>query len=140
MGFRLADRIPLVFTGQDGQPLPAYDACHIVVRAIGVDTYGTVGDLLGDNGIDGRTRAEDERIRAIVGHMVDSVVEWNLENANGDPTPITVDGLLGNHPRTLVFAMFNTWRAAQRDGPAPFEQPSNDGAPLAEIPVTSLAS
>lgn len=138
MGFRLADRIDLVFTGKDGNPLPAYDECEITVRAMSIDDYATMMDLVG-RGIE-PTKDDDDRLRALLGMFLDTLVDWNLENADGAPTPRTVDALLTEHPKTLAFVILNTWRDAQTEGPVPFAPPSSDGAPLAEIPVESLAS
>lgn len=137
MGFRLADRMDLVFLGSDGNPLPAYDQCQITVRAISIDTFEDIRELLG-GGIEAR-REDNDRLRAVLAHFVESLVEWNLENADGTPTPHTVDAIVAEHPKELVFAMLNTWRRTQEDGPTPFGTPSSDGAPLAEIPVESLA-
>lgn len=137
MGWRIAERLDLVFLDRDGNPVDLFDECEIAVRAVTIREYTTVSDLIGDR-LDATTENQD-RIAEVAALIVDTVEEWNLENGDGTPTPRTAEGLIDGHPKSVVFGVVNAWMDAQRVGPRPFARPSNDGAPPAEIPQMPLA-
>lgn len=137
MGWRIADRLELLFLDDEGQPDPLFDECEVVARAVSIDDYTAVMDLIGEGII--AVSGDRDRIAAVAGKITASIVEWNLEDPDGEPTPVTADGLM-SHPKHVTFAVVNAWMDAQRAGPRPFAKPSNGGAPPAEIPMQSLAS
>jgi hypothetical protein len=61
--------------------------------------------------------------------FLDRLVEWNLENQDGTPTPKTVEGLQAQE-RPVVTGIINAWQIAMVNIPAPLSQSSSDGGLL----------
>lgn len=137
MGWRIADRLELLFLDSEGAPIDLFDGCVVVATAVTVDEYAAVTSLIGRELL--ATEEHHDRLVEVADRVAASIEEWNLEEKDGSPTPITGAGLRG-HPKAVTFGVINAWVEAQRAGPRPFAKPSTDGAPLAEIPATPLAS
>lgn len=139
MGWRLNDRIDLLFTDRNGDPDPRFDACEVAAEAVTIDEYTAVTALLDPDGFAPESKEEAARVREIAEMIMPSIIEWNLADKDGSPTPVTADGLM-SHPKAVTTAVINAWLEGQRSGPAPLDVPSSDGAPTVEIPMRSLAS
>src|SRR6184192_1711100 len=68
------------------------------------------------------------------------LVEWNAEGDDGEPLPLTADGIRQLEPLTFQ-AIQSSWIRAIREVPAPLEAPSNDGeiSEVASIPTETLS-
>jgi hypothetical protein len=66
--------------------------------------------------------------------FVTALVSWNLEDADGNATPVTMDGLLSHDPQ-LIRYMVESWRDAQMAVPPPLLSPSGNGKRLPEVPM-----
>lgn len=67
------------------------------------------------------------------------LVEWNVEDADGDPIPTTVAGL-SQHEFGWVLNLIKAWIQTIGDVAGPLPQPSSDGVPILEasIPMEPL--
>lgn len=84
--------------------------------------------------------AAKAKIQALLEMFVSFIVEWNLEDDNDQPMPVTVESLMAqdlSFTMTLIYA----WVAAVTDVPAPLEPSSTPGPPVAEasLPMETLS-
>lgn len=122
----------LVFDGAE------FEGLEIRVRAASMgDRLHAFYDLGWTKDDDTETRRDKQRRQFQL--MVDHVVEWNLETADGQPVPVTVDGLLGVCEPEQVGAILGAWQSGRQKVPDPLDRPS-PGSSLAEIPMTVLSS
>lgn len=118
----------LVFDGTD------FDGLVIRVRAASMgDRLHAFYDLGWTKDDDADTRRSKQRQQFEL--MIEHVVEWNLETADGEPVPVTVDGLLGVCEPEQVGAILGAWQSGRQSVPAPLDQRS-PGISLSEIPMT----
>jgi hypothetical protein len=68
------------------------------------------------------------------------IVEWNVEDDERDPMPLTLEGMKSLEDTTFV-AIQRAWLRAGREVSAPLAQPSLDGVPSLEasIPMEPLS-
>jgi hypothetical protein len=129
------DTVDLVFNH------PKLDELEVTAREVDIGAYTRVLWLMSG----GRNLLNDENM-VHVGEMNEivaaSIASWNLDVPRSDPPeplPVTAESLNGL-PWRLRRHIIDAWIDAQVGLADPFEQPSNGGAPLAEIPATPLAS
>lgn len=133
------DTLPLVFNH------PKLDEVEITVREVTIDTWARYCECGWEAlPFDPRAGAADrQRLADAMEIVAGSLVSWNLdqpaEDGGREPIPCDIGGLR-SLPKPLVKAILEAWLDAQMGNSDPFEMPSDDGAPLAEIPTRSLAS
>jgi hypothetical protein len=129
------DTLPLVFNH------PKLDELEVTAREVDVETYVRAIWLVAD----GRNLFTQENLvhtRELGDIVAASIVSWNLDVPRSDPPeplPVTAENL-HSLPKHLRRHIIDAWLDAQVGLADPFAAPSNDGAPLAEIPATPLAS
>lgn len=79
------------------------------------------------------------RIREMFEFFGKFIVEWNLEDEQGNPVPCDVQGLL-SQDLAFVFPIITTWLGALQGIDNPLKEKSNGGLPLevGEIPTETL--
>lgn len=127
MGYRPKRKIyTLDFEGDEYQGLE--------VRIRGLNT-GQVMDIDA-----ARADGGDAAIVAMLQLMAEQLVEWNVEDDNGQPVPTTFEGV-----RSLDidfnWAIIDAWQTAAAGVPAPLESGSTSGEPslVASIPTEVLS-
>jgi hypothetical protein len=129
------DTLPLDFGDDDPG---RYDPLDIKVRACTIAELRRAMELTAGGGL--LPTRDVERYDDLVALVGSTLVSWNLDDpASGDPLPADAEHLAAR-PALLVGRIINAWIDAQLGLSAPLGQPSNDGAPEAEIPQTPLAS
>lgn len=78
---------------------------------------------------------QDQRFQMLIDH----VVEWNLEDRDGQPVPVTVEGLFKACEPEQAGGILGAWTSGRQSVPAPLE-PESPGSSLSEIPMTVLPS
>lgn len=109
------------------------DLDGLIVKVRGLNT-GQILDI--DTA---REDGGDEAIRGLLELLATQIVEWNVEDEEGQPVPATLDGI---RAQELAFnmAIIDAWQNAVTGVPAPLEQPSTDGEQSMEasIPMETL--
>jgi hypothetical protein len=114
-GFRIPDQTAhITFNGTD------YDGAEIWVR-LNVSFAHYIALREAAEGDDQAKMAE------LFGSEV--LMEWNLEDASGEPVPTTGDGML-QIPLSLAMLIVQHWIEAVSGVPAPLEPPSADFSTL----------
>ena len=133
MGFKPQRTVyNLVFDGTD------LDGLHIRVRAATMKhRLHAFYDLRWrtEDTVQERHHKQDELFQLFVDH----VIEWNLETEDGEPVPVSKDGLLGACQPDQVGAILSAWQSGRQSVPAPLA-PESPGTSLSEIPMTVLES
>lgn len=132
MGFKLERTVyPLAFDD------PEYEGLTIRVRARSMQEVldGVALNWLPDDPVEERSRKQAAILDSFVAHIVD----WNLEDGDGEPVPVTVEGLRGACEPEQLGYIVGVWLAGRQRIAAPLEQPS-PASSLSEIPMTVLAS
>jgi hypothetical protein len=116
MGFKLNRTYLLNFQDSD------LEGAQIRLRATSVGTLMRINDLF-ERAKTGDVAYAERGINEI---LVEHIVEWNLEDADGEALEVSVDSIL------LLEASFlsmitEQWMKAARGIPAPLEQKLNDG-------------
>lgn len=127
MGYRPKQKIyTLEFEGEE------YDGLEVRIR--GLNTGQTLDlDVA-------RADGSEEAIRSILELMADRLIEWNVEDDDGQPVPPTFDGV-----RTLDldfnWKIIDAWQNAVAGVPAPLDEPSTSTEPslVASIPTETLS-
>lgn len=110
-----------------------YAGLEVVVGTV------TMGQLLtmrtgkqDDDGKDG--------VQASVELLADRIVEWNLEDEDGQPVPPTLDAMYGEDD-DLILAIINRWTDAISAVRAPLQQSSPSGEPslVESVPMEALS-
>lgn len=112
------------------------DMAGFVVRAFGMK-FGEALDLGELAELDGKKvfTAEDmERVRPVFDMFIRHVIEWNLEDDDDQPVPVTVDALLDND-MAWVMKVVDAWMRVATAVPAPLAKPSSDGEPSPVPPL-----
>lgn len=92
-----------------------------------------------DNDTDFATRKA--KLDELHHHLVDHLVEWNLQEEDGTPVPPTFEGLRSLEP-PFTAVLVTAWLRGRTAVSAPLEQPSDGGAPSeleASIPMENLS-
>lgn len=115
MGYKLPKTTALlVFENED------YKGAEIRVRLnVPVGIYLDV--LLG-----GDITVPGSATSALVEAALKLIVDWNLEDDNGKPVPLTLDGLTSHVDLALLNLIVSEWAEASNPS-APLEQPSANG-------------
>jgi len=112
MGFRLDRTYVLRFEG-------AMEGAYVKLRATPV---GVALELRGGEGASLSIQRGAEL-------LAEYVIEWNLDGADDQPLPITVDAILGNLEEVLIAKLIVEWYRAAVGVTAPLDPP------LEEIPM-----
>jgi|SRR6188508_330762 len=107
MGFKLGRVYVLEFEG-----VPAMEGAIVKLRSPSIDT------------LDSLTSMKNAEVWKV---MADHVIEWNLEDADGNPIPVTVDGITQNMEPQVPTLILRHWYRAARGVTAPLEPISSDG-------------
>jgi hypothetical protein len=85
-------------------------------------------------------RSQDGGGRRIFEMMTGLLVEWNVEDDNGQPVPATLDGIC-TQDSTLVMAILDAAQQAASGVPDPLPNgsPSGEPSPVASIPTETLS-
>jgi hypothetical protein len=72
--------------------------------------------------------------------MTQYLIEWNLEDREGNPLPITTEAIQEHMEHAILMRIIREWYKAAKGITAPLEQPSADGeAPQGEsLPMETL--
>lgn len=127
MGYRPKRKIfTLEFEGE------AYEGLEVRIR--GLNT-GQMIDL--DTA---RADGRDEAVIAILQLMADRLVEWNVEDDDGQPVPTTFDGVR-SLDLDFNWAIIDAWQDAVAGVAAPLDEPSTATEPslVASIPTETLS-
>ncbi len=117
MGFKPREKLyRLDFTDTE------LDGLVVRTRAISTDQFYALDDLVRE------TKGNVEFVKALSPELVAVVKDWNLENDDDTPVPITLEGLLGRFEFKDVATIVEAWLDAMSGVPAPLDQPSTDGA------------
>ena len=121
-GFRIPDQTAhLTFSGTD------YDGAEIWVR-LNVSFAHYIALREAAEGDDQAKMAE------LFGGEI--LMEWNLEDASGEPVPTTGDGML-QIPPSLAMLIVQHWIEAVSAVPVPLEPPSGDLSTLAAASIAT---
>lgn len=129
MGYKRNPKIYNLKFGDDTD----YAGLEVQVRTI------TMGQLLAMRS--GKTSDDDkDNIRVSVELLAERIVDWNLEDENGDPVPPTLDAIL-EEDDDFIFAIINRWTDAVSGVKAPLQQssPSGEPSPVESIPMEALS-
>lgn len=107
------------------EAMPMYERLH---------AFFDLAPKPGDTVEDGRKK-QDEKLQLFIDH----VVEWDMEDKDGSPVPVTVEGLLKACEPEQIGAILGAWSSGRQKISAPLEQRS-PGSSLSEIPMTVLES
>ncbi len=108
MGFRLDRTYVLEFEG-------AMQGAYIKLRATPV---GTVMKLRGD-----ATVSTEE----YVGLLAEYLLDWNFEDAAGEPLPMTAEAMLAELEQPVIVKIMTEWYKAAVGITAPLDPPGADG-------------
>lgn len=70
---------------------------------------------------------------ALAGLLAEYVTEWNYEDPDGAPVPLTVEGILSNLERPVLQRICKEWYKAAVGVTAPLDGPSTSTAPSVEL-------
>jgi hypothetical protein len=134
MGFTVPRRIyKLEFDGEK------YAGIVVRVRAMSFATLLDIENMRRSDEMADRAemRAQLDEFHGI---FVDHLVDWNLEEEDGAPVPLTVEGLRSQEG-SFVTSIIAAWRDTPTEVPAPLGRPSSDGDPSVElsVPMESLS-
>lgn len=79
----------------------------------------------------------NKRTRALAETIAAHVVDWNLIEKDGSPTPRTAEGLL-SHDQKIQLAIVPAYAMALRGVPDELGKESTNGAPEDSIPMETL--
>lgn len=84
--------------------------------------------------------ATNEQLVEMYGRIIALVVDWNIEDDNGAPIPVSVEGFHSFEPEFCAKLMFG-WLKAGRKVTGPLATPSDSGEPSLEasIPMETLS-
>lgn len=108
MGFRLDRTYVLQFEG-------AMEGAYIKLRATPI---GTVMKL---RGTDSASNTE------LVELLADYVLDWNFEDVDGEPLPVTAEAMLAELEQVVIVKIITEWYKAAVGVTAPLDPPGADG-------------
>ncbi len=108
MGFRLDRTYVLEFEG-------AMEGAYVKLRATPV---GVVMKLRG---------GDWDTIGELAGLLADYVVEWNLEDADGEPLALDADTIMNELEQVVLVKIVTAWAKAAAGITAPLDPPGADG-------------
>lgn len=102
-----------------------FDGLEVTMRSLPVEQFLSVSEtaLAARDGNDSGIQAAGEMVRAIAG----ALVEWNLDDEDGQPIPATYEGLC-SQDIDLVLAISRAWMTAMGGVEPPLPDGSSDGA------------
>lgn len=108
MGFRLDRTYVLQFEG-------AMEGAYIKLRATPI---GTVMKLRG-----GDSASNTELVELLAEYVLD----WNFEDADGEPLPVTAEAMLAELEQVVIVKVITEWYKAAVGVTAPLDPPGADG-------------
>ncbi|BBC35294.1 hypothetical protein SGFS_065880 [Streptomyces graminofaciens] len=127
MGYKPRRKIyTLAFEGEE------YEGLEVKIRGLNTGQVMDIDAARADGG--------DSAIVAMLQLMAEQLVEWNVEDDEGQPVPTTFEGV-----RSLDidfnWAVIDAWQNAAAGVPAPLESGSTSGEPslVASIPTETLS-
>lgn len=115
MGFRLNRTYKLVFKGD-------MEGAEVTIRATPVSTVLALREITEDT-------------PAMVDHLVQHVIDWNLDGPDGKPLPIEREAILNGLEEAVLAEILLQWYRAATGITAPLDDRSTSGAPF---PVESI--
>lgn len=109
-----------------------YEGLEVHVRSM------TMGQLISARTGKGYNGKDD--IGGSVELLADRIVDWNLEDEDGTPVPVTLEAM-HEEDDDLILAIISRWMEAVAGVSAPLDETSNSGAtsPVASIPTEALS-
>jgi hypothetical protein len=111
------------------------DGLHVKAKSMSLGAFADLMAIFDEGGL---TR---ENLDAIFDGFSNVLLEWDVEDEEGNPVPATRDGLYSlDLPEAQ--AIIEAWRDAVTGVSRPLEQPSDDGSPslAASIPMETLSA
>ena len=110
-----------------------YDGLVVKVRSTSV---GRLLEFMGFLAMDTDelTPADVEKITGLFEAFAEVLVEWNVQEEDGQAVPATLDGVR-TQDAPFVMAIMRVWFQAVTTAPAPLPATSSDGAPSAVPPL-----
>jgi hypothetical protein len=110
-----------------------YDGLVVKVRSTSV---GRLLEFMGFLAMDTDelTPADVEKITGLFEAFAEVLVEWNVQDDDGQPVPATLDGVR-TQDADFVMAIMRVWFQAVTTAPAPLAPPSSAGAPSVVPPL-----
>jgi hypothetical protein len=127
MGYRPKRKIfNLDFTGTE------YDGLEVTVRGVSTGQALDIDTAQNDS--------SDEGMRTMLELLAAQLIDWNVEDDDGQPVPANLDGIRAQEI-ALNLAIINAWQTAMAGVPAPLESGSTSGEPslVASIPTETLS-
>lgn len=115
MGFRLNRTYKLVFKGD-------MEGAEINIRATPISTVLALREITEDT-------------RAMVDHLVQYVIDWNLDGPDGKPLPLNTGAILDGLEEAVLAEILLQWYRAATGITAPLDDGSTSGEPF---PVESI--
>lgn len=126
MGYRRNRTVPLVFTGE----MAEFEA---TAKVISLDEWFEVAELCATTIY--YVPTNKPRLDRIHELMLASLVEWNLEDDDGAPVPVSAEAFAAQD-RWFQSALADAWVDQMVQVSDPLDQPSSSGpTELAEIPM-----
>lgn len=109
-----------------------YEGLEVRIRSM------SMGQLISARTGKGYNGKED--IEGSVELLADRIVDWNLEDEDGQPVPATLEAIQ-EEDDDLILAVISRWMEAVSGVPAPLDETSNSGvtSPVASIPTEALS-
>lgn len=127
MGYK---RNPKIYhlTWADGE----YAGLEVNIRSLNM---GQLLEAKSGKGADGK-----DGLEGTVELLADRIVDWNLEDEDGNPVPATLEAMKGEDD-DFVLGIINRWMEAVSGVPAPLDETSNSGeiSQVASIPTEPLS-
>ncbi len=117
---------------------PQFAGWDIDTRVPDVRTWMRVADLTNDRRLSFDNPACADDVDELVGIVAGHLADWNLEDEQGAPVPLSAEAIHPGLDKDAVKALIEAWIDTLVGVPAPLPQPSADGSPADEIPMTPL--
>ncbi|PXY27437.1 hypothetical protein [Prauserella muralis] len=122
-----------------------YDGFEVRIRKMTVEDAYLFDDLTGwekdiKAGHVSREQAQ-ERIDRMHRRMIECILDWNLEDDDGQPMPVTVESIRAQEPE-FFWVLVRAWIRANSivvDGDLKDSSPSGDPSAEASIPMEELS-
>jgi len=117
---------------------PQFEGFEVKSRRLSIDALFTIADLRAVDWTD--TKAAREAFTALTTELATVLTGWNLEDADGNPVPLTAD-TLGAQDYALILAISGALMEGSSGVSRPLSPPSNGGEPSVEasIPMETLS-
>lgn len=128
MGFKLPKGIKVSF---DDCPREELRGMEMTVRRISVEEQFSMDDLRADIKEDATKEEQKEAVGAFIDFVVGKIVDWNLENEDDEPIPVS-GAVLRQQDLGFMFVIVDQWQRKLAGVSAPLNQPSSDGEQFPE--------